>query len=123
MQFKLHITNSITGEEFDFELTQNEIAIGRSRGDNALVLTGDKVSRRHAVLKQEGNTYVLTDLESVNGTLVNGEAISKRVLADGDTISIGPYSMVLREPPPPVVRYETRGLGETVVLRSSEHVI
>ena len=48
-----------------------------------------EVSRNHAVLERRGRNIELADLNSENGTLVNGERITRRVLAEGDRISLG----------------------------------
>jgi hypothetical protein len=50
-----------------------EVAIGRQDGD--LVVEDPEVSRRHAVLRRSGGSVVVEDLDSTNGTFVNGERI------------------------------------------------
>lgn len=50
------------------------------------------VSRHHAEIRPAGHTYVINDLGSTNGSLVNGEAVSERELRDGDVITIGTVS-------------------------------
>src|SRR5215469_15191369 len=110
MQPKLHIKNSQIGEEFDFRLTTLETHIGRSP-DNDLVLPDDEVSRRHAAIRLVDDSHVLVDLESANGTRVNGEPIKEKTLAAGDSISIGPYIVVYSRGVGTTVRYEERKLG------------
>ncbi len=63
--------------------------IGAAAG-NDLVLADNQVSRNHAVLEGRGRNIELVDLNSENGTFVNGERISRRVLADGDRVALGP---------------------------------
>src|SRR5262245_46618403 len=46
-------------------------------------------SRHHARIERRGDDYIVVDLESRNGTLVNGEKVKERTLADGDRIRIG----------------------------------
>jgi two-component system response regulator AtoC len=74
------------------------------RGERADVRLRDRsVSRRHAALRQEGLTLVVTDLDSANGTRVNGERIldSARVEA-GDVIAFGSAQLrVAAEPHEP----------------------
>jgi len=72
-----------------FVLPDNEPQlIGRS--SEALPLTDRSVSRRHAELTPDGRTWSVRDLESANGTYVNGEKISERlVLSPGDQIRCG----------------------------------
>jgi hypothetical protein len=65
-----------------------EIAIGRQDGD--LVLEDPEVSRRHAVLRRSGESVVVEDLESTNGTFVNGERIHGAIaVGAGDQVRVG----------------------------------
>ena len=61
------------------------------RGTSAdLVLPDEAVSREHATIRADGETVVVEDLDSSNGTFVNGERISSAVrLEDGDCVQIG----------------------------------
>lgn len=72
-----------------YKLETDELMIGR--GTEALVrVTDDGVSRRHAkILRNEDGSLAVVDLGSTNGTFVNGERISHRVLRDGDKLQIG----------------------------------
>lgn len=59
--------------------------------DNDIVLPDRLVSRHHAQIRKVGNQYLLEDLESTNGTFVNGERITgPHILQDGDTLQIAP---------------------------------
>ncbi|MGE0600810.1 MAG: HEAT repeat domain-containing protein [Dehalococcoidia bacterium] len=79
----------------------DSLVIGRST-EADLVLADAEASRKHAQIRASGQTYLITDLESRNGTTVNGEAvIEPRVLRDGDEIRLGKTSIVFRAPPPP----------------------
>jgi len=64
------------------------VTIGRAP-DNDLVLEDQRVSRHHARLQGRRGMLVLTDLESANGSRVNGVAISEVALGAGDRIEIG----------------------------------
>jgi pSer/pThr/pTyr-binding forkhead associated (FHA) protein len=64
------------------------ITIGREEG-NAIQLNDDRVSRYHLKIQEDNQQLVLTDLESTNGTRVNGEDIQLRILRHGDIISLG----------------------------------
>jgi Inner membrane component of T3SS, cytoplasmic domain len=65
-----------------------EMAIGRQDGD--LVLEDPEVSRRHAVLRRSGESVVVEDLESTNGTFVNGERIQGPItVGAGDQVRVG----------------------------------
>jgi hypothetical protein len=65
-----------------------EVAIGRQDAD--LVVEDPEVSRRHAVLRRSGGSVVVEDLESTNGTFVNGERIRTPItLGPGDQVRVG----------------------------------
>jgi len=65
-----------------------EIAIGRQDGD--LALEDPEVSRRHAVLRRSGESVIVEDLDSTNGTFVNGERIRSPItVGPGDRVRVG----------------------------------
>jgi hypothetical protein len=64
------------------------VTIGREEG-NALRLNDERVSRYHAKIQTEDGDVILTDLDSTNGTRVNGAAVQIRRLRAGDQVSIG----------------------------------
>ena len=63
-------------------------SIGREEG-NAVRLNDDRVSRFHAKIVQDGQDMVLADLDSTNGTRVNGQPVQIRRLLPGDRIQLG----------------------------------
>ena len=69
-------------------IDQPKLTIGRQE-DCGLVIPDRQVSRRHACIRQDGDLYVLEDLDSKNGTFVNGQELrGTHVLQDGDEIQI-----------------------------------
>src|SRR6266849_1480906 len=64
------------------------ITIGREEG-NVLRLNDERVSRFHAKVQQDDGDLILTDLESTNGTRVNGNVVQIRRLRFGDRITVG----------------------------------
>jgi DNA-binding NtrC family response regulator len=81
-----------------------EVTIGRSRGAT-VVVDHEKVSRIHARFRRYGDRLDLEDLESRNGTRVNGERIEgMRALVPGDEISIGPATIFVGIASPAVRR-------------------
>jgi len=70
------------------ELKGQRLVVGRLKACD-VCLQDHNASREHAVLEREGAGWVLVDLGSTNGTLVNGEAIDRVRLLDGDVITIG----------------------------------
>lgn len=76
------------GKEYTF--TQLEVSIGRT-AENDIVLPDQGVSRRHALVRDEGaNRFTVQDLGSANGTKLNGQTISESDISDGDTLEVGP---------------------------------
>jgi hypothetical protein len=71
-----------------FEGLLPPITIGREEG-NIIQLNDDRVSRFHVKIQEDNRQLVLTDLESTNGTRVNGEDIQLRILRHGDLITVG----------------------------------
>jgi len=71
-----------------FPLRKKVINMGRD-SSNEIVIDDPKSSRQHAKIKLEGDNFVIYDLASSNGTLVNGEKITSVKLNDGDEIKIG----------------------------------
>jgi two-component system cell cycle response regulator len=71
-----------------FRVDQSEILIGRA-ADTSIRLRDDGVSRHHARIVQRDGGLCIEDLESANGTLVNGQRVRSAVLRDGDKIQVG----------------------------------
>ena len=64
------------------------VTIGREEG-NALRLNDERVSRYHAKVQHDNGEIILTDLESTNGTRVNGAVVQIRRLRPGDRVGVG----------------------------------
>jgi pSer/pThr/pTyr-binding forkhead associated (FHA) protein len=75
------------------ELSTERAVLGRSR-DCDLRVSDLNVSRRHAEIREEGDRWILVDLGSTNGTLLNGRKIDREQLSDGDTITLGSTEIV-----------------------------
>jgi pSer/pThr/pTyr-binding forkhead associated (FHA) protein len=108
-----------------------ECAVGASASigrlpDNAVVIDNPAVSSRHARVVREGESFVLEDLKSTNGTFVNGTRITRHTLQDGDVVLIGKHAVVFEaavdeesadvESPEPVLA----GFGGTVFLDTKQ---
>lgn len=68
------------------------ISIGRSR-DNDVVVDNLSVSRNHARLRRQNGKFILTDLNSANGTYVNNVRVSKTEIVDNDVITLGKHTI------------------------------
>jgi len=78
-----------------YNLEQEYTHVGRSPG-NEIPLPYPSISNRHCIFIQSGPDIVLRDLNSSNGTYVNGEAVSEVVLRPGDLIQIGSVQIKVR---------------------------
>jgi pSer/pThr/pTyr-binding forkhead associated (FHA) protein len=68
--------------------------IGRL-GDNTIVIDSPAVSSHHASVVNDGGLLAVEDLQSTNGTFVNGVRVSRRILKDGDVLRVGQHQLVL----------------------------
>jgi pSer/pThr/pTyr-binding forkhead associated (FHA) protein len=64
------------------------VTVGREEG-NVLRLNDERVSRYHAKIQFDNDDFIITDLESTNGTRVNGAVVQIRRLRFGDRVSVG----------------------------------
>lgn len=76
----------------EVQLTKDRTTLGR-RPYNDIVIDNLAVSGEHAVMQMSGMDVFLEDLNSTNGTYVNGKAIKKQQLQSGDTVEIGKYKI------------------------------
>jgi len=80
------LAGPVKGSIVDVE--SGEVSVGRSTS-NTLYVPDSQLSRRHCAFVRIGDHVVLRDLQSLNGTFVNGVPIKERVLQDGDQIQVG----------------------------------
>ncbi len=78
----------LTGDGREWTLDRERSVIGRLSGSE-IEIEDPGASRRHAEIRRQGEEYVVVDLGSTNGTLVNDSPISEATLEDGDRITIG----------------------------------
>jgi pSer/pThr/pTyr-binding forkhead associated (FHA) protein len=76
----------------EVQLTKDRTTLGR-RPYNDIVIDNLAVSGEHAVIQMTGADVTLEDLNSTNGTYINGKAIKKQQLQNGDGIEIGKYKI------------------------------
>ena len=77
-------------EGMTYDLTMEEVVIGRNPTTD-ITLLDEGISREHALIlfDDEAPGYVIEDLQSTNGTKVNGKRVRSACLAEGDEIQIG----------------------------------
>ena len=71
-----------------YPLSKDALSIGRLDACD-IVLSDPGVSRKHAEVRREGDEWVVIDLGSTNGTVVNGKPVRRHRLAEGDRIEVG----------------------------------
>ncbi|MFZ0448441.1 MAG: adenylate/guanylate cyclase domain-containing protein [Desulfatiglandaceae bacterium] len=93
----LHV---VTGDGiiFDYPVTKKKITIGRNK-DNDIALRDTTVSRRHAEIHKREKGYVVSDLGSYNGILLNHKLIQTAPLSFGDKFQIGLSQLTFLERP------------------------
>src|SRR5882757_2125288 len=80
-------------------LAGRDLRIGRSLENDVVLPDANKgVSRTHAELRVEGGRYVVVDLQSQNGTWVNGKRVERATVPDDAEIAIGLYRLRLQAP-------------------------
>jgi pSer/pThr/pTyr-binding forkhead associated (FHA) protein len=94
----------------EVQITKDKTTLGR-RPYNDIVIDNLAVSGEHAVLQMVASDVFIEDLNSTNGTYINGKAVKKQLLAHNDTVEIGKYKIRYRlddsvddEPAPAIVR-------------------
>jgi DNA-binding response OmpR family regulator len=67
--------------------------------ENEIVVASKRVSREHALIKRQGRRFFLEDLNSTNGTFLNGERVLEPIeLRDGDRLEIGEVLLIFHDP-------------------------
>lgn len=100
----VHRTGSLEGRHDQFD--QKIVRLGR-KPDNDVVFQDKVVSSYHAEIRFTGGRYTLVDLDSTNGTFLNGRRIHREPLDDRDSVQLGEDGPVFE------VRVEATGKGDT----------
>lgn len=123
----LQIVVSINGAELHrYSFSENEILIGRSPECDVL-LDNAGVSRTHAKVLRQGDRVHLADLNSGNGTFLNGQWVNEAFVNAGDTVGIGKFTLTMKVAAEPLPDLEPHTASEpepvtsnTVFLRPEE---
>src|SRR3954462_6329164 len=76
----------------EVQIIKDKTTLGR-RPYNDIVIDNLAVSGEHAVLQMVGQDVFIEDLNSTNGTYINGKAVKKQLLAHNDTVEVGKYKI------------------------------
>ncbi|MDY0087563.1 MAG: DUF3662 and FHA domain-containing protein [Coriobacteriia bacterium] len=90
-------TVTVGGVEHDVALGGERVTVGRL-SVSGIKLADANVSREHAAFVREGAGWAIEDLDSTNGTYLNGERITFERLQDGDVISVGASELIFHGP-------------------------
>jgi hypothetical protein len=83
--------------DLDIALSGDRVVAGRL-ATSGILLADSNASREHAAFVREGAGWAIEDLDSTNGTFVNGSPITRALLKDGDVIEIGVTRLTYHEP-------------------------
>lgn len=95
----------------EVQLTKDRTTLGR-RPYNDIVIDSLALSGEHALLKMTGSDVILEDLDSTNGTYVNGKPIKQHQLSHNDTIEVGKHKIKFLSEP------AGAGFDKTMIIRS-----
>jgi pSer/pThr/pTyr-binding forkhead associated (FHA) protein len=99
----------------EFRITRSRTTIGR-RPNNDIQIDNLAVSGQHAVIEVVGQIYFVEDLESTNGTLLNGDKVQRQPLKSGDELTIGKYVITFWRDP--VVAAKQAEFEKTMVMQA-----
>jgi adenylate cyclase len=88
----------VDGRPQVYTLLKDEVSIGRS-SENDVVLNDFSVSRKHAILVKDKDEWTVKDNKSTNGVRINGKPLPQSVVKDGDQISVGTFTLRMRDDP------------------------
>jgi general secretion pathway protein E len=91
------------GHKSKWKLTAKPVSVGRSSKNDIALPDEQMASRKHCVIEMVGDSYLLRDAGSTNGTRVNGRRLDEAVLVSGDKVSIGSVKLTYidTDAPPP----------------------
>lgn len=106
----------------ELKIDQNEIIIGRDATSD-IQIDNIAVSREHAMIIKGPNYYFIEDMQSKNGTFVNGKKINKKFLKIDDEILIGKHSLqiILEEDPALKKKKNVKGIDSTFKMGATEY--
>ncbi len=79
-----------------YQFEPQDITIGRLP-ENVIPIASMSISRKHAVIKHEDNTFTVYDNDSLNGTYINNKKVKSAKVSSGDRLSIGDYELEFRD--------------------------
>ncbi len=84
----------------EIQIGADSLAVGR-KADNDIVIDNPAVSGHHCRISMQGGAYFVEDIESTNGTFVNGKRVKKSGLHNNDVVGLAKHALVFLEDAPP----------------------
>ena len=109
-------TGSLAGTRF--LLDRPLVTIGRAE-DNDVQLDDEMVSKNHCRIITQGDNYLIEDLASSNGTIVNGRQVNTHMLQDGDKLYLGQTTLMFRKAVPAAVAVAKPAAAKRKIGRAS----
>jgi len=106
------LSEGLTGKTYELKVEKS--TVGRV-GDNTIEIADPSISSHHAEIILRGNDVVINDLDSTNGTFINGDRISESVLKQGQILRLGMIEMRL-ESGEPASKRSKKDLDHTMVI-------
>jgi pSer/pThr/pTyr-binding forkhead associated (FHA) protein len=104
----------------EYPFTKESLTIGRN-DTNDIVIDNLAVSGLHARIDKSGDTYILTDLQSTNGTFVNDNVIASHKLQHKDKITVGKHLLFFAMSQEEQAKVKVGELDRTMILDTAQH--
>ncbi len=104
----------------EYPFTKDSLAIGRN-DSNDIVIDNLAVSGLHARIDKSGDIYILTDLQSTNGTFVNDKIIASHKLQHKDKITVGKHLLFFAMSQEEQAKIKVADLDRTMILDTAQH--
>lgn len=104
----------------EYPFTKDNLTIGRNE-ENDIVIDNLAVSGLHARIDKSGDTYILTDLQSTNGTFVNDKTITSHKLQHKDKIAVGKHLLFFAMSQEEQAKAKEAELDRTMILDTAQH--
>ena len=75
------------------KLDKDILTVGRL-SENDIQVPSQRVSRLHAKIRRENNTWIIEDVESLNGLVIRGQLVERHVLSNGDRVHLAPTAVL-----------------------------
>jgi predicted component of type VI protein secretion system len=104
----------------EYPFTKDSLIIGRN-DSNDIVVDNLAVSGLHARIDKSGDSYILTDLQSTNGTFVNDKMITSHKLQHKDKVTVGKHMLFFAMSQEEQAKLKVAELDRTMILDTAQH--